>query len=52
MVIGRSPDRSAGTSGLTNTTNGLRPIDIVDKNFSGRSRSRQTPTVIGTTGVL
>jgi hypothetical protein len=33
VVIGQSPDRTAGTTGLTTTTNGLRRIDIADKEF-------------------
>jgi hypothetical protein len=35
LSFGRSPDRAAGTSGLTTTTNGLRRIDIVDEEFLG-----------------
>jgi len=35
VVIGPFPDRAAGTSGLTTTTNGLRRIDIVDEGFLG-----------------
>jgi hypothetical protein len=35
VVIGQSLDRTAGTSGLTTTTNGLRRIDIVDEEFLG-----------------
>jgi hypothetical protein len=44
VVIGRSPDRAAGTSGLTITTNGLRRIDIVDEEFRG-DRPQSSPAL-------
>jgi hypothetical protein len=40
MVIGRSPDRTVGTSCLITTTNGFRRIDIADEEFLGDQPQR------------